>query len=77
MTDKHGQLFTGELKARNEDTMIIDGEIVSTLRYFLKFLSGVRLFAAKVSLVRHFLLGRFTACPGFSNQEPVYSMVNM
>ena len=33
------------------------------LQYFLKFLSVVRLFAADVSLVRHFTPKRFTACP--------------
>ena len=44
--------------------MIIDGETVSTLKYSLKFLCGVHLFAAEASLVRHFVPGDSQHAPG-------------
>ena len=37
---------------------------VEMWKRFLRFLFEARLFATEVSLARHFVTGRFTACPG-------------
>ena len=64
VTEKHGKIFTRELKVCNEGQHDYWRGTVSTFKYLLKFLSGVRLFASEISFVRHFVPGRFIACPG-------------
>ena len=63
-TEKCGQIFTWELELRNENIMIIGGELFLRGNDFSNFSSGIRLFAAEVSLVRLLLPRRFTAWLG-------------